>query len=247
MTLTLHHTAMMKTVAHQISLDSSTITRILAIMALLLIATSIAGQISRFIFEVENLNSLIRLFNVDEERNIPTYFSMLLMIFIASLLAIIATLNSKLGFPHVSKWVVLSCGFWFMAYDEVFQIHEKLIWPFRALLGDTNLGAFYFAWVIPGITIVFVSGLFFLKFLLYLPAIVRSRFLFAAVLYLGGAIGLELIGGQHVELHGEENFIYSLITTIEESLEIFGLIFFIWTLLKYCEEHYQAVQLRFTT
>lgn len=68
----------------------------------------------------------------------------------------------------------------------------------------------------------------------------------AAAIYLGGAIGFELVGGQHVELHGEENLTYSVITTIEESLEISGLIFFIWALLKYCEEHYQEVQLRFT-
>ena len=209
-------------------------------------------QSKQFDFPVHKLLQSSRVnikcrFNVDEERNIPTYFSMLLMIFIASLLAFIATLNSKLGLPHVSKWVVLSCGFLCMAYDEVFQIHEKLIWPFRELLGDSNLGAFYFAWVIPGITIVIVSGLFFLRFLLHLPTLVRFRFLFAATLYIGGAIGLELVGGQHVELHGEGNFLYSMITTIEESLEIFGLIFFIWTLLKYCEEYYQKVQLHFST
>ena len=61
------------------------------------------------------------------------------------------------------------------------------------------------------------------------------------------AIGFELIGGRHSELYGEENWGYIIITTIEESLELSGLIFFIWALLKYCEDHFSAIQLRFET
>lgn len=136
-------------------------------------------------------------------------------------------------------------GFLYIAFDEAFQIHEKLIWPFQRLIGEDNLGIFYFAWVIPAIFIVIMLGLFFLKFLLYLSVTERNRFLLAAALYLGGAIGMELIGGRHVELYGEENWGYSTITTLEESLEMAGLIFFIWALLKYCEAHYSSVQFHF--
>lgn len=214
--------------------------------AFLLIAASIAGQISKFMFGVDGFKSLIRLFNVDEERNIPTYFTMLLMMIIVALLGLITILNSNLKSPYVMQWAVLFSGFLYMAYDEIFHLHEKLIWPVQSMLGEHNLGVFYFAWVVPGIIVVMLIGLFMLRFLLHLPKPVRVRFLLAAAIYLGGAIGFELIGGQHVELHGEENLTYSMITTIEESLEISGLIFFIWALLRYCEEHYQAVQLRFT-
>jgi hypothetical protein len=132
-----------------------------------------------------------------------------------------------------------------MAFDEAFQLHERLIRPISVMLGEKNLGIFYFAWVIPAMIIVLMLGLFFLKFLLHLPMIVRFRFLIAATLYLVGAIGIELIGGRYAELHGEENLTYSMITTIEESLEIAGLIFFIWALLKYCADHHKEVQLYF--
>ncbi|MBP6058216.1 MAG: multidrug transporter [Nitrosomonas sp.] len=242
----------MKTEIHEISFNSSTITRILAAAAVVLILASIGGQLLKFTFGADYLKRFVLLFNLDEERNIPTYFSVLLMHFVALLLALITVFNKKQMMPHVSKWAILSFGFLLMAFDESSQFHERLIWPFRAMLKELSadgatLGVFYFTWVIPGIILVTVLGLFFLKFLLYLPTTVRIRFLIAAILYIGGAIGFELIGGRHSELYGEENWGYIIITTIEESLELSGLIFFIWALLKYCEDHFSAIQLRFET
>lgn len=237
----------MKTDDNQISFRTTIIVRLLITIALFLLLANTGGQFLRFLVGEDNpyLRKLILLVHFDHEGNLPTYFSVLLLLLIAALLALIAELNRKHMHPHVSKWMTLSGGFLYIAFDEAFQIHEKLIWPFQRLIGEDNLGIFYFAWVIPAIFIVIMLGLFFLKFLLYLSVTERNRFLLAAALYLGGAIGMELIGGRHVELYGEENWGYSTITTLEESLEMAGLIFFIWALLKYCEEHYSSVQFHF--
>ena len=133
----------------------------------------------------------------------------------------------------MSKWAVLA--FWFLgvAYDEAFRVHELLIVPFRQLLGNSNLGIFYFAWVIPGFALILALALFFLKFLLRLPASTRTKFILAAALYIGGSLGLELVGGSYAEVHGLENLTYNLIATVEESLELSGLILFIYALLTY--------------
>ena len=235
----------MKTIDNQISFNPTVIACILGVIAVLLILAGIGGQLLRFSFGEDYLRMLVLLFHLDHERNIPTYFSVLLILFAALLLALIAALSAKQKLPHVSKWIILSCGFMYMAFDEAFQLHERLIRPISVMLGEKNLGIFYFAWVIPAMILVLILGLFFLKFLLHLPMTVRLRFLIAATLYLGGAIGIELIGGRHAELHGEENLTYSIITTIEESLEIAGLIFFIWALLKYCADHHKEVQFCF--
>jgi hypothetical protein len=187
----------MRIAINQISLNPSAIARILGAVAFLLVLASIGGQFSRFALGHGTLKGLVPLFHVDDERNIPTYFSVLLMLFAALLLAVIAVLNGKQRIPYVSKWAILSFGFLFMAFDEAFQVHETLISPVRTLLDDSNLGVFYFAWVIPGIALVLVLGLFFLGFLLHLPATARLKFLMAATLYIGGAIGCELIGGRY--------------------------------------------------
>lgn len=231
---------------NQISLKPSTIARILGAVACLLVLASIGGQFSKFVLGHDTLKWLVRLFYVDMEKNIPTFFSVLLLIFSSLLLAIITLINRKKRTVHVLKWAILSSGFMYLAYDEAFQVHEKLIKPIRILLGGDNLGVFYFAWVIPGIALVLVLALFFLRFMLHLPTKTRLSFLVAVILFIGGAIGVELIGGRYAELNGTQNLMYSMIiVTIEESLEMGGLIVFIWALLRYCDDNYEEVRFWF--
>lgn len=192
-----------------------------------------------------HVHGLVPLFYVDAERNIPTGFSTLLLLLAALLLAVITVLKRKqTGFP-VSYWAVLSFGFLFMAADEAWSFHEGLMEPMRQLLGDGKLGVLYFAWVIPGIALVLVLALFFLRFLLRLPAKTRLNFLLAATLYIGGTIGVELIGGRFAELHGIRNLTYSMIVTVEESLEMAGVIIFIWALLVYIADNCKEVRFQF--
>lgn len=230
---------------NQISLKPSTVARILGAVACFLVLASIGGQFSKFVLGHGTLKGFVDLFNVDLEKNIPTFFSVLLLLFTSLLLALITLINRKKRTAHVLKWAILSSGFMFLAYDEAFQVHEKLIKPIRVLLGGENLGVFYFAWVIPGIAVVLVLALFFLRFMLHLPTKTRLRFLVAVILFIGGAIGIELIGGSYAELNGTQNLMYSIIVTIEESLEMGGLIVFIWALLRYCDDNYEEVRFLF--
>jgi hypothetical protein len=207
--------------------------RVLGAVALLLVLLSIGGQLSTYLFTNPVLAGLAPVFYVDVEHNIPTYFTVVLLLIAASLIGVIAIHHGKQESPRVSEWVVLSLGFLFMALDETFQFHEGLNIPVGALMGDGDLGVFYYPWVIPGIALVFVLGLYFLRFLQDLPAGFRFRFLMAAILYIGGAIGVELVGSHHAGLHGSENWTYSMIATLEESLEIAGLLMFMWALLDY--------------
>ena len=132
-----------------------------------------------------------------------------------------------------------------MAFDEAFAFHERLIDPICLLLGDRHLGVFYYGWVIPGIALVIAVALIFMRFLLRLPSGTRRSFLLAALLYLGGSLGVELIGGAYEESHGRENLRYSMIATVEESLELAGLIVFIYALLAYISASYDEVRFAF--
>ncbi|HUM69188.1 MAG TPA: glycosyltransferase family 2 protein, partial [Chloroflexota bacterium] len=218
---------------------------ILGAAAFFLVLLSIGGQFSKHMLGNTFLPGLIPHFYVDVEQNIPTYFSVLLILFASFLLAIIAILTSRLRKAHTSKWAILSFGFLLMALDEALQFHERLNIPVGTLFSDGNFGVFYFPWVIPGIALVCVLGLFFLRFLLYLPAKTRFGFVLAAITYIGGAIGVELIGSRHAELYGFENWTYSMIATVEEGLEMAGLILFIQALLSYCAAHLGEMRFRF--
>ena len=67
----------------------------------------------------------------------------------------------------------------------------------------------------------------------------------AVTIYIGGAIGCELIGAYYAEICGTQNMAYSMIVTVEESLEMAGLILFIWALLKYVADNYKELQITF--
>lgn len=230
---------------NRISLNSSSIVRVLGAVAFILVLASIAGQLTAYLAGHAHGYRLVQLFYVDVERNIPTGFSTFLLLFAALLLSLITVLKRKQTRFPVSYWAILSLGFLFMAADEAWSFHERLTKPIRELLGDDNFGVFYYAWVIPGIALVLVLALFFSRFLLHLPAETRPIFLLAATLYIGGAIGFELIGGCFAELHGARNLTYSMIVTVEESLEMAGVIVFIRALLAYIADNYKEVQFRF--
>lgn len=232
-------------VTNQISLNSFLIARVLGTVACLLVVVSIGWQGVAYWTGHDSIYGLVPLFYVDAERNIPTFFSTFLLLFSALLLTVIAMLQRNQKATYVLHWATLALGFLLMAADEILSQHERLVEPMRKLLGDGHLGVFYFAWIIPGIILLLVLALFFLKFLLHLPAKTRLAFLIAATLYIGGAIGFELVGGRYSELHGTQNFMYSMIATTEESLEMAGVIVFIWALLTYITDHYKDVRFRF--
>lgn len=212
--------------------------------ALLLVLASITGQLTKYVSGHDFVYGLIPLFDVDHENNIPTFFSASLLLLAALLLALITALKKAVHAPYEFQWALLSFTFLYMAIDEAASIHELLIVPMRNLLGQQAGGIFFFAWVIPGIAVAMVFGLSYLKFLLHLPAKTRWRVIIAATLYLGGAIGMELIGGHYADLHGMNNLTYSITTTVEESLEMAGVIAFIYALLNYSADNYKEVRLR---
>jgi hypothetical protein len=183
-----------------------------------------------------------QLFHVDLEQNISTLFSVTLLLCSGVLLVLIALLKRHRQDPDVSKWIILAGGFFYLATDEGWSLHERLIEPVRGLLGHGDLGIFYFAWIIPAMAGVALLGLVFLGFLSRLPSSTRWSFMIAGSLYLGGAIGIEMLGGRQAELHSFENLTYQLFAHLEESLEMAGVILFIHALLRYLAEQYPEIR-----
>ena len=53
----------------------------------------------------------------------------------------------------------------------------------------------------------------------------------SAALFLGGAVGLEMVGGSVAETEGIESLRYRLLANLEEGLELAGTLLFIYALL----------------
>ena len=210
-----------------------------------ILLASVAGQVSRFFLGHPTVKGIVPLLYVDYERNIPAFFSMCLL-FLASLILLVITVQQRRHKqPHVWKWATLSFGMFFMSYDEGFQVHENLTMPMREMLGGSEFGLFYFAWVIPGLILVAALGLFFLRFLIWLPAVTRNRFILAGSLFVGGSCFVDIAGGYYAENWGTDHWNYSLLATLEEGMEMGGIIAFIGGCLAYARDSFSEIRLRF--
>ncbi len=109
--------------------------------------------------------------------------------------------------------------FLFLAFDELFGLHEHLIVPLRDLL-DTS-GLLCFSWtIVYGVAVVLVAVAFFPVWFA-LESIPRFWFAAAAVVYLTGAVGFEALGGARLEAVGREgDIVYGALYTIEEFMEL---------------------------
>ena len=116
-----------------------------------LLFANILGIVATYYFDP--VSGLVILFDFNSERNIPTLYSSIALIFSSILLAVIAFESKKLDRPHIS-WLGLSLIFLFLSIDEMASIHESLIFPVRNFFGTS--GFLYYAWVIPyGVVLVF--------------------------------------------------------------------------------------------
>lgn len=227
-----------------IQISPGFIVRFSSITVAILSILSLCGQYLKYFTEYDQAFGLIPLVNMDGELSIPAILSVLLLFSAACLLFIITTLKRKNKEPHVFAWAILSIGFLLMAFDEGATIHEKLMPIVLRLIGDNLPSIFYFPWVIPAIAGLLLLAPFFIKFYIDLPKRTKRDFLLSGVIYVGGAIGFELVSGYYAGMHGMKNFGFNVIATIEEILEMTGMIIFINSLLTYIEEHYGKLQFR---
>ena len=187
---------------------------------------------------------IIKLFDFNLEANLPTYFSSLILLINGILLALIGARYRILAEKYW-HWIGLAAIFFFLALDEMIQIHEQLRAPMEALL-DTS-GLFYFAWFIPYIIITIIIGIAYFKFLMRLPKRILKFFIIAGVLFISGAVGMEAIGGMYSEQYGEETLAYYLMYTVEETLEMSGALVFLYALMLYISSHFENFKLNFVS
>lgn len=168
---------------------------------------------------------------LDAERSLPAWYSSLLLFTSALLLFAIARLTGRQRERDVSRWYLLSLVFLLMSIDEIAGFHEALIEPLRDRFGLS--GILHYAWVIPGSAAVIALGAFFVPFLFRLPRATGIRFALAGAIYVGGALGLEFVGGYFMSGYGPSAVGYIAASTIEEGMELAGLTLFVVALLRH--------------
>ncbi len=179
-------------------------------------------------------------FVMNTEMNIPTYFATLQLLLASVLLFIIAAWKKLQGDRFHLHWKGLAFLLLLFSIDEFTAMHETLSKLLKEL--PDFYGLFAFKWVIAGIGFVLVFGALYFVFFLHLENKYKILFLSAAMLFFGGAIGFEVIGGRFANYNDTRNFIFHAITTIEEMLELVGISLLVYALLDYIKASFSEVR-----
>lgn len=191
----------------------------------------------------EYSDTFMALFDLDSESNVPTWFSSVLLLANASLLALIAFAAFRVRDRWRWYWCGLALVFVYLSMDETAMLHERAVVPLREMFHLS--GPLYFAWVIPAMVCLVVFACIYLRFALALPPKTFLYFGFAALFYVGGALGMEMVASNYVSQFGSGNFLYGLMVIIEESLEVFGQVVFFYALANYMVARWKSVVIGF--
>ncbi|MBW4619965.1 MAG: hypothetical protein KME17_11500 [Cyanosarcina radialis HA8281-LM2] len=224
-----------------IELSPIKIAKVLLGVIIVLLSLNILEQIGVLIVnQFASREYFTKVFNFDYEGNIPSIYSALSLALCSILLAIVSYLKQVAKHRYVGHWKFLSLLFLFMALDEACSLHELLVSPLRFLLNAR--GVLYFTWVVPAFIFLAIFLLSFWRFINSLPAKTRQLFIGAGSLYIAGALGVELLGGYYADKLGFNSIPYILVSLLEETLEMLGVVVFIYAILGYIKTQIEELE-----
>ena len=180
--------------------------------------------------------------NLDEEFNLTAIYSGVLL-YVASFLLKQIALSCRGG--DVRGWMLLSKVFLFLAFDEVFQVHELFVIPDLRQYVHPSLASI---WVIPYGILFVLFALKFVPFFLRLRRQITAFALIAGGVYVTGAIAFEALNSWLVRTSqiSRSGFYYELISGFEELFEMLGVIIFLYALLLELRSRFARLEYNFT-
>jgi hypothetical protein len=227
-----------------LNIPAKRITQVLILIALFFTLASVAVQVAKVNLGLGNLRGLVPLFTVGNDESIATWYSTAVLLLCFAFLAAIAVVKKITNDRYFLYWAGLSVVFLYLSADEHFSIHERLgrrIGQFVLdAAGIAQEGILRRAWVVFGIGMVLIVTLVFLRFFIALPPKTRRIFFIAGLLFVSGAIGLEMAAAFYLDLYGggdnmtlAQNTVRTQLPNVEEFLEMLGVIVFLYALMSY--------------
>jgi hypothetical protein len=225
---------------HYVKLNSKKIFIILASISLIFTIINLGLIMFYPGFSAWTSGTPVALFNMDSEVSIPTWYAQTLL-FVASCLFFVIALSAK----HSTRyWYALSAIFIFVSIDEGASVHELLMDPVRNILNITS-GPLYYSWFIVYLGLFLILVALFFRFFLTLPLRLKKLMVLSALIFLSGAVGLEIVGGMIASSPNMSNSLYAIVTTIEETLELLGASVLVYALLDYLKSFKSRFELKF--
>ncbi len=221
----------------KISIYPIKISILLELVVILTVLLSLSVQILFYVAGSAKAGWWLPLVNVDKELSIPSLLSVMQFYILAFLLAMIGGIKKQVNDPYHWYWSILAALSIIFSFDEGASIHELATQPLQRLFGQNLPGYLHFAWVIPAAILVLAILAFFLKFFFSLPRRTQILFIISVFVYLSGVLGMEMISANYAEINGIKNIVYNIFVTLEETLEMTGMVIAIYALLDYVQKN----------
>lgn len=228
---------------HRITIRVRHVMTVLWIAVALVVSLSLVQDVLIFLVPETGFTDRIYRLDLDTEQSLPTWFSSGLMLICALTLVAIYLRVRQQGFYKALPWLLLSGAFFLLSLDEAISLHELLSAAIGARVDNTGL--FYFVWTVPALILCLIGLACFLPFILSFRSLDRVLLLGSAIVFLSGAVGVEMLGGMEAETGGIATLRYRLLSTIEETLEFSGLLLFLLFLLRRLREDHNRLTIYF--
>jgi hypothetical protein len=209
-------------VPYVLTLSSRSVTRLLVAIVLTLLAIHLGLQWDRF-HGSHTPWEIQQLFDLDEEQSVPNWYSSAALGVAAALAAAIASRARRTGEQDAARWRAVAWILLYLCFDEVAGVHETV----------NSLSSI--SWTVPFGLVALVVGWWMLPWVLRLPPATRNGLIVAGIVYVGGAVGIELVSSQFFDESNKRQFVYALNTVVEEGCEMLGVVIAIRTLLVHME------------
>lgn len=186
---------------------------------------------------------LVHFFHVNQEKNLPTWFTQALLAAVAYVLWEISAVAKAAGDRFARHWRVLCVVFALLSLDELAQVHNLAR---RWDVLDPHDPRFLFVAAAAAPLLVFFA-VSYLRLLAHLPSRLRTLIIVGAVLFVGGDAALELVNAvagadvMGMEL-GSQSMTYVLGSSAEELLETLGTVIFLYAVAVYLQQHLRPAE-----
>jgi hypothetical protein len=210
--------------ASKFAFSPSTITRSLVMITIILLIINIIAIHS--LFFANNSFPFASVFYFDRRWNLPFLFTMCMLVFCLYLVYRIAS-RKRDEAPELEFWKILGFLFLFFAVDKSFNLHYKFkMMTFGTVASYNETSPSHYIWVLPYLLIAGFLVLRLRKRSVHLEPLLNRQLIFAAIVFGSGAIIMEFAGTFYgVVVKGADVYILG-IKTLEELLQMIGLIMF---------------------
>lgn len=212
----------------------------LAVVAALLLAHLAVNLLRTTVGDFPGRDPAVRLFALNAEMGLPAWTTSVLLLLVAQGLWLLADAGGGRR-PTARQERAIAALFVYLSVDEATALHEQTIDPLRSAF-DLG-GALFFSWVVLYLPVVAVVAALCLRWVRGLPVAAGRLVVLAGVLYVGGAVGVEMVGAWMFTEGLVDTMRYAVVVTVEEGLEMLGALLMLSVVTWLRLEHRTAVAL----